>query len=121
MTKYNNILNNKIVEEKIDEALELSKESGKEHGFNICLTRAEITTTDMEEGDRDFISIENKCPGMKLGSFHVHPGSKDAIPSPKDIANIQREKYRFFCIGVNVNGMNGDRKIVRCFDNEDLS
>ena len=27
---------------------------------------------------------------------------------------------KFFCIGVNVNGLNGSRKVVRCFDNEDL-
>lgn len=115
MTKYNNILSNKIVEEKIDEAMELSKESGKEAGFNICLTGGEIITTAIEKGGRDFVSIENKCPGLKIGSFHVHPGSKDAIPSPRDIDNIRYEKYRFLCIGTNVNSINGDRKIVRCF------
>ena len=26
----------KVVEEKIEEALKISRETGKEHGFNIC-------------------------------------------------------------------------------------
>jgi len=47
MTKY------KDVEKKIDEGLRLSKETGKEHGFNICMSGGgEITTTNIEEGDR---------------------------------------------------------------------
>ena len=83
MTKYKN------VEEKIDKALELSKESQKGYGFNICQTGAEITTTNVQEVDREFTNNENKCPGAKLGSFHIHPENNDAIPSPKDITNIQ--------------------------------
>jgi hypothetical protein len=67
----------KDVEEKIDEALKLAKENGKEHGFNLCRSGAEITTTKVD-------SNENKCPGTKLGSFQ-------AIPSPTAITNIQPE------------------------------
>jgi hypothetical protein len=84
MTKYKN------VEEKIDEALKLSKETGKEQGFNICQSGEEITTTNIQEVDRD-LSDENKCPETNLGSLHVYPESKDAAPFPKDISNIQTD------------------------------
>jgi hypothetical protein len=80
MTKY------KHVEEKIDEALKLSKETGKEHGFSICQSGEEITATKV---DRDFAGSENKCRGTKLGSFNFQPVSKDVPPSPKDISDIQ--------------------------------
>ncbi len=77
MTKY------KHVEEKIDEALKLSKETGKDHGFSICQSGEEIIATKV---DRDFTSSENKCPGAQsIGSFHFQPVSKDVPPSPKDI------------------------------------
>jgi hypothetical protein len=76
MTKY------KDVEMKIDEGLKLS-EGGKNYGFKVCISDGKISTTNIAEGDRDF----NKCPETKLGSVHVHPESKDAIPSPKDIDN----------------------------------
>lgn len=111
MTKY------KAVEEKIDEALALSKETGNEYGFNICMSGDEITTTKIEEGYKDVISINNKCPELYIGSFHVHPKSKDARPSQKDIQNA---RYGFFCIGVNSKDMNGDGKIVKCFNDKDF-
>ncbi len=80
MTRY------KEVEEKIDTAMKLSKETGKEQSFNICIGDGNISTTEIAE-DRNFID-ENKCQGTK-GSFHIHPGSKDVSPSPKDPPNIQ--------------------------------
>ncbi len=77
MTKY------KHVEEKLDEALRLSKETGKEHAFSICQTGEEITATKVE---RDLASSENKCPeAQSIGYFHFQPVSKDVPPSPKDI------------------------------------
>lgn len=78
MTKY------KDVEEKIDEALKLSKKTGKEHLFNICKSDTEITTTNIQEVDKEFAGNMIKCQGM-IGSFRVHQGSDDAIQSPKDI------------------------------------
>ena len=88
LTKYKNM------EEKLDEALKLSKETGKEHGFNICQSgaEAEITTTNIQEVDRDFTINENKCPETRLGSFHVYPESKDAASSPKDIIQPDVQK-----------------------------
>ncbi len=85
MTKYKNI------EEKLDKALELSKESQKGYGFNICRSGAEITATNVQEVDKDFTSNENKCQGTKLGSLHIHPESKDVIPFPQDITNVKPE------------------------------
>ncbi len=77
----------KEVEEKIDKAMKLSKETGKEQSFNICMSDGNISTTEIAEGDKNFID-ENKCQGTKV-SFHIHPGSKDVSPSPKDPPNIQ--------------------------------
>jgi hypothetical protein len=65
----------KDVDKKIDEALKLAKEDGKNHGFDLCQSGAEITLSKVD-------SNENNCPGTKLGSFQ-------AIPSPADITNIQ--------------------------------
>ena len=84
MTKYKN------VEEKIDEALKLSKKTGKEHIFNICQSGAEISSSNIREMGKEFTGDENKCLGTKLGSFHINPES-NAIPSPKDITPIQPE------------------------------
>jgi hypothetical protein len=78
----------KDIEEKIDEALKLSKNSGKEYGFNICMSDGKITTTNIEE-DKNIINSENKCPGTKLGSFNIHPENTDALPSPNNIPDIQ--------------------------------
>lgn len=84
MTKY------KDVEEKIDEALNLSKKTGKEHRFNICQSGEKITSSNIEELGKEFPRNENRCSGRKLGSFHIHPES-NAIPSTKDIPNIQQD------------------------------
>jgi hypothetical protein len=115
MYSIKKILKYKAVEEKIDEALALSKETGNEFGFNICMSGNKIITTKIEAGYRDVISINNKCPGTKIGSFHVHPGSKVARPSQKDIHNL---RYGFVCIGVN--SKNADGKIVKCYDSRDF-
>lgn len=122
MTKYSDILNTKVVKEKIDEAMNKSKKSGREYGFNICSSiLGNITATKVEEGDSHSITLENDCPEANIGSFHVHPMSQAAIPSPKDLANLKRNgEEEILCIGVNVNGLNGDRKVIRCFDNEDF-
>ncbi len=77
--------NTKIVKEKIDEAMNKFKDTGKEYRFNICSTDKEITATEVEEGDGNFIKPKNSCPEMEIGSFHVHPRSKDTIPSPIEI------------------------------------
>ncbi len=72
----------KIVKEKIDEAMSRFKETGKRYGFGICSNGKEISTTEIKEGDG------NNCPpGMDIGSFHVHPVIRDAIPTPVDIKN----------------------------------
>jgi hypothetical protein len=121
MTKYKDILSTKIVKERIDEAMDKSKKSGKEHGFNICSTGQEITATKIIDGNRDSITMENTCQGVKIGSFHVHPVSGVAIPSPGDMENLEENgDEKFVCIGVNLDSLNGTRKIVKCFDNEDL-
>jgi hypothetical protein len=121
MTIYNEILDVEIVKQKIDEAMNRSKESGKEHGFNICLLGEDITATEVMDGNRDSITIKDNCPGVKIGSFHVHPRSRAVIPSPKDLANLKENgEEKFFCIGVNINDLNGFRKVIRCYDNEDL-
>lgn len=120
MTKYSDILSIKIVKEKIDEAMDKSRKSGKEHGFNICFQEEDFTATEVVDGGRDSITLENRCPGVKIGSFHVHPRSRAVIPSPKDLANLKENgEEKFFCIGVNVNGLNGARKVIKCFDTED--
>jgi hypothetical protein len=122
MIKYSDILSTKIVKEKVDEAIKNSKKSGKEYGFNICLRECDITATEVIRGNKYSIILENICPGVKIGSFHVHPMSQDASPSPKDLANLEENGYeKFVCIGVNIKNTNGrgeDRKI-KCFDNED--
>lgn len=116
MTNYSDMLT-KIVKEKIDVTMNKSKETGKEHGFNICSNGEDITATELVEGNRDSITLEDTCPGVKIGSFHVHPMSLLAIPSPKDISNLEdNDEEKFVCIGVNLNGLNGTRKIVKCFD-----
>ncbi len=76
--------NTNIVKEKIDEAMNKFKETGKPYGFNICSTGKEITATEVEEGDGNFMKPKNSCPGQ-IGSFHIHPEIKDAIPSSIDI------------------------------------
>ncbi len=58
MTKYSDLLSTKIVTEKIDEAMDKSKESGKEHGFNICSLGEDITATEVIDGNRDSITFE---------------------------------------------------------------
>ncbi len=119
MTKYDDILGNKIVKEKIDEAMDKSK-NGREHGFNICSTGQDITATEVVDGNRDSITMENNCPGVKIGSFHVHPMSEIVYPSPKDFTNInENDGEKFLCIGANINDGNGTRKVVKCFGDED--
>lgn len=119
MNKYDKILNTKIVKEQINEAMEKSK-SGKEHGFNICLNGEDITTTEIVDGNSNSITMENTCPGVKVGSFHVHPMSQIVYPSPKDFVNInENDGEKFLCIGANVNDGNRTRKVVQCFDRED--
>lgn len=75
--------NTKIVKEKIDEAMNKFKQTGKEYRFNICEVGKEITATEVEEGDGNLMKPKNSCPGQ-IGSFHIHPEIKDAIPSPVD-------------------------------------
>ncbi len=77
--------NTKIVKEKFDEAINKFKQTGKEYGFKICEVGKEITATELEEGDGNFMKPKNSCPGMEIGSFHLHPEIKDAIPSPIEI------------------------------------
>ncbi len=84
MAKY------KDIEMKLDETVERSQDSGKKYGFDICVSDGKITTTNIEERDKNFISSENECQGTK-GSFLIHPASKDAKPSPKDTSNIQTD------------------------------
>ncbi len=118
MTKYNKILNMKIVKERINEAMDRARQSGREQGFNICNIGEDFIATEVVDGDRDSITIENTCPGVKVGSFHVHTESRAAIPSPKDLANLDDGDEKFFCIGVNIKNTK-DREI-KCFDNDDL-
>ncbi len=80
MTKY------KDIENKIDEAVKLSQQSGKNYGFDVCLSNGKITATNIEERDKNFISKEDECQGTK-GSFSVHQGS--ATPSLKETPGIQ--------------------------------
>ncbi len=56
----------KDVEEKIEKALKLSKETGKVQGFNICLTDGKVSMTEITEG------------------ASAHPGCKDGVPLPND-------------------------------------
>jgi hypothetical protein len=63
----------KGIEERIDEALKLAKQDGKNHEFHVCESEGGVTLTKVND---------EKCPGAKLGSFQ-------AIPSPAD--NIQPE------------------------------
>lgn len=115
MTKYSDIL--KIFNRKIDVAMNKSKETGKEYGFNICSNGVDITATEIVDGNIDSITLEDTCPRVKIGSFHVHPMSLLAIPSTKDISNLEdNDEEKFVCIGVNLNDSNGTRKIVKCFD-----
>lgn len=121
MTKYSDILNTKVVKEKIDEAMNKSKKSGREYGFNICSSGlGNITATKVEEGDSHSITLENDCPEANIGSFHVHPMSRAVIPSPRDMASLKENgSEKFVCIGVDAKNKVGDRKI-KCFDYEDL-
>ncbi len=120
MSELNEILDVEIVREKINEAMNKTKKTGKEHGFNICFDN-DITTTAIVKGDRDSVTIENTCPGKKIGSFHVHTWGRDAFPSPKDLKNLRENgEERFFCIGLNVKSLNGTCKIVKCYNREDL-
>ncbi len=75
MTKYKNL------EEKIDEALKLTKDTGKEHQFDLCQSDgAEITATNIQEVGSE------KCPGTRLGLFRTYPEST----SPKDQPGVQK-------------------------------
>jgi hypothetical protein len=74
MTKYKNL------EEKIDEALKLTKDTGKEHQFDLCQSEGAVTATNVLE-----VSSE-KCPGTRLGSFSTYPEST----SPKDQPGVQK-------------------------------
>jgi hypothetical protein len=87
MTLENNV---KTVKEKIEEAMNKSKETGKGYGFNICSKEKEITTTELQEGDG--MTTKNSCSGTEIGSFHIHPGSKDEIPSQKDTIQPEVQK-----------------------------
>ncbi len=60
MTKY------KDIEDKVDKMLNLSKETGKVQGFNICASNGTISTTEIAEG------------------ASAHPGCKDGVPLPND-------------------------------------
>lgn len=119
--KYCNILDLKEIEQKIDESIRRAKETNKEHGFNFCSKDGRIIATEIEEGDKDSLGIDSKCPTKSevVGAFHIHtrPVGKDAIPSPADITKgITDEDINFFCIGASV----GDRNIIRCFAKGDL-
>ena len=119
--KYCNVLDMKIIEQKIGETIKRAKESNKEHGFNFCSKDGQIIATDIEDGGKDSLKIEDKCPkGSEIiGAFHVHTRSlkDDAIPSPTDITKgIVDEDITFFCIGASTS----DHDIVRCFSKGDL-
>ena len=85
MTKY------KDVEEKIDEALKLSKKTGKEQVFSLCQSGSIISSSNIKEMGKEFTGDENKCLGTKLGSFHINPESI-AIPSPNDVTKPDLQK-----------------------------
>ncbi len=119
--KICNILDLKEVEQKIDESIRRARETNKEHGFNFCSENGRIIATNIEEGDKDSLGIDSKCPTNSdiVGAFHIHTRSvgKDAIPSPADITKgITDEDINFFCVGASV----GDRNIIRCFAKGDL-
>ena len=119
--KYCNILDMKVIEQKIGEAINRSKESNKEHGFNFCSKDGQIIATDIEDGGKDSLKIEDKCPkgSEMIGAFHVHTRTlrDDAIPSPTDITKgIVDEDITFFCIGASTR----EHDIVRCFSKGDL-
>jgi hypothetical protein len=75
MAKYKNI------EENVELALKLTKDTGKEHQFDLCQSEgAEIIATNIQEVGSE------KCPGTRLGSFRTYPEST----SPKDQPGVQK-------------------------------
>jgi hypothetical protein len=129
--KYCSILDLKEIEESIEESIRRSEKTNKEHGFNFCSDNGRIIITEIEEGGKNSLGIESKCPKESeiIGGLHIHtrPVRNDAIPSPVDIAKgITDEDITFFCVGaiigksVGDGDHVGDHNIIRCFAKDDL-
>jgi len=120
--KMEQLLEKKSVKSKIIESLKRTKEKNVEHAFNFCVSNwngdrdgDRDSTTEIEEGQKNGINIENKC--RAIGGFHTHTKHGDVVPSPKDIIKSIEENFEFFCVGGN---LIEDIGIVRCFNKENL-
>jgi hypothetical protein len=108
--------------------LRISKETGDERGFVLCLDEKEnITASETCTGDRcaiDLGDIREKCPtGIAQGDFHTHPYLKQAkeqlrtgnreIPSDEKIMNHMKNNMRKMhedngVQGITINSPSGD-------------
>lgn len=108
--------------------LRISKETGNERGFVLCLDEKEnITASEPCKGDHctiDFGDVREKCPtGIAQGDFHTHPYLKQAkeqlgagnreIPSDEKIINHMKNNMIKMheaegVQGITINSPSGD-------------
>lgn len=119
MYRIEQLLERDDIKNTIIGSLVKTKGESVEHAFNFCTSHGDISITEIEEGKKHGIDLENKCPQSTVGAFHTHTkltSNEDIVPSPRDILKSVEDDLAFFCVG----GSNGDVGIVRCFDKNDL-
>lgn len=119
--KVEQLLERKDVKDMIIESLRRTKDTNKEHVSNFCMINGDMTTTDIEEGEKHTVGDVSRCQGdvRVIGAYHTHTRltkDEDVVPSPRDVIKSVEEDLEFFCIG----GNKGDIGIVRCFNKNGL-
>jgi hypothetical protein len=107
------------VKQSMNELLEASFKTGREHALKIC-SNSKILPTEKCVGATCEIPIiefdKLKCPkGTNvIGAFHTHP-SEEAYPSIGDISSASDYDIKNYCIGGREVTDGITHKVVRCF------
>lgn len=99
---------------KMELAVRLTKETGKEHGFTVCKINDQLKDTDMCEGDKCGVEVQScqrygPWPNTFM-EFHTHPKGSGIIPSAHDIYGSISSHTDFICMGTQY-----QKGCIRCY------
>lgn len=97
------------VMKEMDEMIEDTHRTGKEHGMSLCADKDNHTVNVgyKSVGTETGISISERCRKKNekyIGSFHTHPNDSEAAASAQDIFSSCLEISNLDCVGKNKKG-----------------
>lgn len=81
------------------EALRRTRDTGREHGFNVCKEDGSYKAKDICEGDKCSVRTQRcQWPNTLVG-YHTHPPGKGRLFSAEDVFAQIADQGEFMCIG----------------------